>query len=256
MSFDFLTLIAGAVWIVVTVVLLVAYNLGFRFGRRRRAAGDDAAQLGTVQGALLGLLGLLLAFSFSAAAGRFAERQRLVLDEANAIGTTYLRADMLPSPHRQALRSGLVNYTRARVAFYDAGVDVKAVDAAIATSERIHGELWATAIAGVKEAPVATIVVLNPLNEVIDLHSSRVDALYRHLPAAIVALLLVTAMLAVGCVGVGAGMAETRRSVANAAFLIVTIAVLGLTLDLDYPRAGIVRAGQRPMLTLLDGLTK
>ncbi len=70
------------------------------------------------------------------------------------------------------------------------------------------------------------------------------------------ALLLVTAMLAVGCVGVGAGMAETRRSVANAAFLIVTIAVLGLTLDLDYPRAGIVRAGQRPMLTLLDSLTK
>ncbi len=161
MSVDSLTLIAGAVWIVVGVALVVAYHLGFRLGRRRRAAGDEAAQLGTVQGALLGLLGLLLAFSFSAAAGRFAERQRLILDESNAIGTTYLRADMLPSPHREALRSGLVNYTRARVAFYDAGADVKAVEAAIATSERIHGELWATAIAGVKEAPAATVVMLN-----------------------------------------------------------------------------------------------
>jgi hypothetical protein len=98
--------------------LFLALEGGYRLGRRRAAAGGDApgsGQIGAIQGATLGLLGLLLGFSFAGAAGRFSERQNLIVQEANAIGTAYLRADMLPEPHASRLRQILAEYVAHRV---------------------------------------------------------------------------------------------------------------------------------------------
>src|SRR5689334_2396428 len=100
----------------VLATLLIALEVGFRAGRRSAAEADPRAlgQIGAVQGAMLGLLGLLLAFSFAAAAARFFERQDLIVSEANAIGTSYLRADLLEEPHRSALQTALQQYTTHR----------------------------------------------------------------------------------------------------------------------------------------------
>lgn len=255
MTVEDVQLITGGVWLLVVLSIVGAHAAGYRLGRRLKAQGQDAGQIGTVQGALLGLLGLLLAFSFSSAAGRFADRQELVLQEANAIGTAYLRADLLPAPHGDALRAALSKYVDVRVALHEA-VDLTAIRNAIERSEQLQQTIWAAGVAGVTAAPAATVVVMNALNEVIDLHASRVDALHRHLPAPVVVMLLVTAMLAVGSVGLGSGLSGTRRAVSSIAFLIVTMGVLGLTLDLDYPRAGVVRVGQLPMLDLQRSLHK
>ena len=229
---------------------------GISSGAGVAASGLDAAQLGTVQGGLLGLLGLLLAFSFATAAGRFADRQELTLQESNAIGTAYLRADLLPSPHAEALRAALKSYVATRVAFYDAGSDPGAVQSAIARGEQLHQTIWSAGVAGVRENPAATTVVVAALNEVIDLHAARVDALHRHLPSAVVLLLLLTAMMVSASVGFSTGLSGVRHVWGNVAFVLVTAAVLSLTLDLDFPRAGFVRVGQLPMLELQRSLEK
>jgi hypothetical protein len=256
MTVEDLRLTIGGTWLVVFVAILIANVVGDQLGRRRRASGLDAAQLGTVQGGLLGLLGLLLAFSFATAAGRFADRQELTLREANAIGTAYLRADLLPPPHADVLRTALKSYVTVRVAFYDAGSDRAAVRAAIAKGEQLHQTIWSAGVAGVRETPAATTVVVAALNEVIDLHAARVDALHRHLPAAVVLLLLLTAMLVAASIGFSTGLTGVRQVWGNIAFVVVTGAVLSLTLDLDFPRKGFVQVGQLPMLELQRSLEK
>src|SRR5688500_15183798 len=100
--------------------LLAAVEAGYWIGRRRVAAAQDGApggggQVGAIQGAMLGLLGLLLGFSFAGAASRFIERQDLIVQEANAIGTAYLRADVIPEPHASELRQGLADYVAHRL---------------------------------------------------------------------------------------------------------------------------------------------
>ena len=256
MTVEDLRLTIGGVWLVVFGAVFLANVAGNQLGRRRRGSGLDAAHLGTVQGGLLGLLGLLLAFSFATAAGRFADRQELTLQESNAIGTAYLRADLLPSPHAEALRAALKSYVATRVAFYDAGSDPGAVQSAIARGEQLHQTIWSAGVSGVRENPAATTVVVAALNEVIDLHAARVDALHRHLPAAVVLLLLLTAMMVSGSVGFTTGLSGVRHVWGNVAFVLVTAAVLSLTLDLDFPRAGFVRVGQLPMLELQRSLEK
>ena len=256
MTVEDLRLTIGGVWLAVFGAVFLANVAGNQLGRRRRGSGLDAAQLGTVQGGLLGLLGLLLAFSFATAAGRFADRQELTLRESNAIGTAYLRADLLPPPHADALRTALKSYVMARIAFYDAGSDPDAVQASIARGEQLHQVIWSTGVAGVRETPAATTVVVAALNDVIDLHAARADALHRHLPAAVVLLLLLTAMLVSASVGFSTGLAGVRHVWGNIAFVLVTGAVLSLTLDLDFPRAGFVRVGQLPMLELQRSLEK
>lgn len=256
MTVEDVRLTIGGVWLLVFIAVLLANVVGDRLGRRRRASAVDRAELGTVQGGLLGLLGLLLAFSFATAAGRFADRQELTLRESNAIGTAYLRADLLPPPHADVLRAALKSYVAVRIAFYEAGADSGAVTAAIVRGEELHRTIWSAGIAGVRENPAATTVVVAALNDVIDLHAARVDALKRHLPTAVVLLLLLTAMLVSGSLGFTTGLTGVRQLWGNIAFVLVTSAVLSLTLDLDFPRVGFVRVGQLPMLELQRSLEK
>ena len=122
-------------------LLLVALEGGFRRGRRAIQDRDDGsnAHIGSIQGAILGMLGLLLAFSFAAAGARFLERQDLIVREANAIGTAYLRADLLDEPHGSELRAALQSYTEHRIAVFagrPGGVD----QSAVAEVERLHRE--------------------------------------------------------------------------------------------------------------------
>ena len=246
----------ASTWVVVVTAVIGAHAVGYFAGRRRLARGQESPELGAVQGALLGLLGLMLAFSFGSAAERFVARRDLILQEANAIGTAYLRADLLPSPHAEALRSALSRYVDVRVAFFEAGIDEDAVLAAMAQSEQLHGTIWSAGMAGVREVPSAGVIVLPALNEVIDLHASRVDGLRRHLPAAVVAMLMAIAAMAVASVGYGSGYSGASYLSGSMAFVAAIVAVLGLTLDLDYPRAGLVRVNQTTMLELQQSLRK
>jgi hypothetical protein len=231
--------------------LLVALEIGFRFGRRAAGESDTraAGQVGAVQGAVLGLLGLLLAFSFAAAGGRFLERQDLIVEEANAIGTASLRADVLDEPHRSDLRAALKRYTEHRLELSGQLRTGLGSEAAVEI-ERLQARIWAAARAGVAAKPAATLAVLPPVNEVIDLHSTRVAAGRKHLPTLVMGLLVACSLLAITVIGYGCGLGGHRRAALTVplAFLIGT--ALWITIDLDHPRAGLMRLSDAPLEAL------
>jgi hypothetical protein len=231
--------------------LAVALEIGFRLGKRASEDADPraAGQVGAVQGAVLGLLGLLLAFSFAAAGSRFLEKQDLIVTEANAIGTATLRADLLDQPHRSELRAALREYTEYRIqlsAQLRSGMPV----GAHSEIERQHARIWNAAVEGVAARPAAILAVLDPMNELIDLHSTRLAAGRKHLPMVVLGLLIACSLLAIGVIGYGSGMGGRRRLPLTLSLTLLVGAALWITIDLDYPRGGLLQLSDAPLQAL------
>lgn len=235
-------------------LLLASLEAGFRLGCRGAAKADPSAggQIGAVQGALLGLLGLLLAFSFSAAGSRFMEKQDLIVQEANAIGTAYLRADLIEEPHRSALKGALRRYTEQRLEI-SADFRTRFTPEALAETERLQGRMWVAAVAGVNDRPDTMEVVLPPLNDVIDLHATRLAAGRKHLPGVVMGLLIASSALSLAVIGYGAGMGGRRRAVLTVSLSVLIGVALWITVDLDHPRGGLLRLSDAPLAELQFG---
>ncbi len=229
-------------------VLLGCLEAGFRVGRRAATTGDSpaAGQIGAVQGATLGLLGLLLGFSFAGAASRFLEKQDLIVSEANAIGTAYLRADVLHEPHRSLLREQLALYVQHRLEV-SKRLRYGLNPADTAQISRFHSQIWKAAIDGVAVKPDAMLVVLNPINDLIDMHATRIAAGRKHLPIPVMALLIGCSLLAVAVIGYGCGLARRRAFPMTGALAILIGAALWITIDLDHPRAGVMQLSDAPL---------
>jgi hypothetical protein len=243
----------------VAIFLLLATSLeaGFRFGRRAVTPGGaatGAGQLGAIQGALLGLLGLLLGFSFAGAASRFIERQDLIVQEANAIGTAYLRADLLDAPYRSELRDSLKQYVEHRLRV-SAQLRHGVPAAAKAEINQMHDRIWKAASQGVAAKPAAMLGVLPPVNEVIDLHSTRLAAGRKHLPTSVVGLLVICSTISIAAIGYGCGLSSRRSLVMTGPLVFVVAAAFWITIDLDHPRAGLIQLSDAPLkeLTLVGG---
>jgi len=231
--------------------LVVALETGYRVGLRIRRLDPEGGgpQVGTIQAAVLGLLGLLLAFSFAAAGSRFLERQDLIVQEANAIGTAYLRADFLPEPHRSELQAALKEYTLHRIATSERLVE--GWDASLRTDvERMHGRIWRAARDGVVARPEFAVTILPPVNDVIDLHSTRLGAVRKHIPWVVMCLLLVCSLLCVGIIGYGGGIDGHRRLPMSLSLALLVAASLWITIDFDHPRKGLLRISDAPLQEL------
>src|SRR5688500_10777898 len=232
--------------------LLVAVEVGYQIGRRRAATGDgvpSGGQVGGSQGAMLGLLGLLLGFSFAGAASRFIDRQDLIVQEANAIGTAYLRADVIPEPHASELRQGLAECVAHRLEASNLLAEglPRNFEAEVAA---FHARLWHAAEEGVLARPEMAVAVLDPVNEVIDLHSTRLAAGRKHLPKVVLGLLVACSLLSMGVIGFGCGMGGGRWPWLNGSLAILIAAALWTTIDLDHPRAGMIRLSDVPLQQL------
>lgn len=239
-----------------SAVLCLVTEIGFRLGlrqSRREARSAIAGQSGAALAALLGLLGLLLAFSFSIVESRFSARKRLVLDEANAIGTAYLRAAMLPPPHDDRVRALLRRYVETRT---PAALDD--VDPAIARSEALHDDLWAEAVAAARFDPrsESTGLFVDALNSVIDLHEERVTvALRQRLPLPIVLTLIGVAVLGMSVLGYGAGVTGVRATLPIVALALAVSTVMVVIVELDRP-GGVFRISQSALLDTRDALRR
>jgi hypothetical protein len=233
------------------IVVMAATELGFRLGRRHRADADDAtrAHFATLQAALLGLLALIIAFTFSIAVARFDARKDLVIEESNAIGTTYLRARLLAEPQRKEVIGLLRAYVDDQLAFYAAGIDPARLAAANAATARVQERLWTIAIAMSEQDPrsVPTGLFVQSLNGVIDLHAKRIRALENRLPDAVIYLLLVVAVGTIGFVGYGRGLAARRSFVSTTILSSLVALVFTIILDLDRPRRGLITVSQSSM---------
>lgn len=247
-------------WLVIGIVgllLLGCTEIGFRAGLRLHVAKDEPrkGQIGGIQGAVLGMLALLLGFTFSMAVARYENRRDLVLQEANSIGTTYLRASLLPEPHRKAVEEKLRRYVEVRLEFYNAGIDAARINAAENEAASLQRELWSHAVASAKEAPTPiTAAFINTLNDTIDLDATRLNALRARVPSAVWMLVLVVAGMGCYTSGYSAGASGARTSFSNALLPLLVAVVITLISDLDRPRQGLVGISQQPLIDLKESL--
>jgi hypothetical protein len=223
---------------------LLFLEMGRRVGLRqlaRKPAGQELG-LGAFEGAIFGLMGLLMAFTFSGAASRFDMKRQLIVDEANAIGTAYLRIDLLPAAAQPSVRENFRKYVDARLAFYRKLQDADAAKEEMDRATALQGEIWSQAVAASRDAgsPAVVTLVLSSLNAMIDITTTRAVAHQTHPPGIIFALLMAMALICSLLAGYGtAGKTLSWiHTIGFAASLAITVYVV---LDLEYPRVGLLR---------------
>jgi hypothetical protein len=229
-------------------IALLAVEVGYRFAlyRHQHSLDEKETPLGGMVGAMLGLLAFMLAFTFGLAGTRFEDRRQVVLAEANAIGTTYLRAELLPEPIRAEARSLLREYVDVRLEVVQQGK----LEEVITRSEQLQDGLWAVAVAATEKdrSPITGLFVAS-LNETIDLHATRLMAGVRsRVPSVIWIVLYLLAALAMVMMGYQSGLSGSRRSLAVIALVLGFSSVLYVIADLDRPGQGLLHVSQQAMM--------
>jgi hypothetical protein len=221
--------------------VVASHEIGFWIGSLTRSA-DDALdrQVALIRTSTGALVAFLVGFAFSGAASRYVDRIDIVVKEANALGTAYLRADTIAEPQRGELKAALKEYTADRVALLSReGRDQ--IEPLLAKVSGLHERMWRSAIKATQDNAPLMAVILPSINEVIDLHSVHLAMARRHLPIPIMALLLGTAAISLGIVGFSNGRVGRRFSVLDSVYGVVLAVALWMTIDLDYPGIGFIR---------------
>jgi hypothetical protein len=234
--------------------VVAAHEIGFWLGSLGRTADEPFdRQIVLVRTSTAALVAFLVGFAFSGAASRFTNRQDLIVQEANALGTAYLRADTIAEPQRGELKAALKEYSVDRAALLSReGRDQ--IEPLLAKVGGLHERMWRSAITATQDNAPLMAVVLPPINEVIDLHSMHLAMARRHLPIPIMAVLLGTAAISLGIIGFGNGRIGRRFSLIDAVYGAALAAALWMTIDMDYPGGGLIRVSNRPVVEALAAM--
>jgi len=226
--------------------MLLVLELGRRIGIRRLRRNGTSGGSGPVEGAIFALFGLLVAFTFSGAASRFDMRRGLVADEANDIGTAYLRLDLLSAADRSDLRQMFREYLDSRLEVYRRMPDLEAAFAELNRSAGLQQNIWTRGVSATRNAeahPNAAMLLLPALNAMFDITTTRTMAARSHPPLVIYWLLF---LLGLGCALLAghamAGM-KTRNWFHAAGFAAFVSVVVFVIVDLEYPRMGLINLG-------------
>jgi hypothetical protein len=241
---------------VLLVMVLGATALGLAVGKRLRVRSDGFREpFAAVQTALLGLVGLILAFRLALALGRYEARRAALVQEANAIGTTYLRAQTLSEPVRTDSLMLLRSYTDASVRLSDSVPGSPTAEAAVADGHQLQRELWSLAGQELVTAPTASSprLYVESLNLIIDIQTVRVAGLNNRVPTAVLAVELVGAALALGLLGVYLSILGRGVLPVLVAAGLVTMLLL-VTFDLDRPTRGLIQVPSTPLTNLRSGM--
>ncbi|MDX2090375.1 MAG: hypothetical protein SFX73_21130 [Kofleriaceae bacterium] len=238
--------------VVALLALLVMSEVMFRVGRksRRREDQHNKAQISSAQASALGLLALMLGFTLSMAESRFNARRQINVQEANAVGTAYLRAAYLPDPYRAPARQLLRDYVKSRRAFYSASNEE--APAATARTEEIQHALWDGIVAMTPKYLDSDVIALyiDAVNYMIDSSSARVVYVRARVPWTITWMVLLIALAAVGITGYACGLGGGRVPVTVGLLPALIGLALAVIADLDRSREGYIRTGDLPMRLL------
>ena len=238
--------------------MLVLLETGRRIGIWRLARDPEGARqgLGVVEGAVFSLLGLLIAFTFSGAADRFNARRHLIVEEANNIGTAWLRLDLLPASAQPALRELFRKYMDSRLETYRKLPDLTAAKAELARSAQLQGEIWTNAVAVIRESSPSAVQLLPALNAMFDIVTTRAQATINHPPLIIFGMLGALSLAAALLAGYGMAGGKARSWVHIFIFAAVTAITVYVITDLEYPRAGLLRVddADRVLVELRESL--
>ena len=246
-----------AIFIVIALIALVVFELGYRHGRwwQERTPEEKEGPTGMIVGSLLSLMAFLLAITMGMASERYIKRHALVLEEANSIGTPYLRAGYLPEKEALLSRAYIEEYVLLRTGSGEADE----VNTRITQSVVLHEQLWSTAEQLARrhyDSPVLALYI-DAFNDTIDLHETRVaGGIYSRVPATIVILLLLGSMLTMGMVGYNVGLTRRRSPVTAIVLIGVLAAVITLIIDLDRPQGGFLTVSQQPLIDLQKQITQ
>jgi len=234
--------------------VVAVHELGFWLGSLIHSADESFdRQVALVRTSTAALVAFLIGFAFSGAASRFIDRLDIIVKEANALGTAYLRADTIAEPQRGELKAALREYTADRVRLLS-GKERDQIELLLAKVSGLHGRMWRSAIKATQDNAPLMAVVLPPINEVIDLHSMHLAMARRHLPLAIMAMLLGTAAIGVGLLGFGNGRAGRRFSLLDSVYGTALVLALFMTIDMDYPGIGFIRVSNRSVVEALAAM--
>ena len=248
----FFALSSGVLALVLCGMVFGATGVGVLVGRSQRHRSDHLREpFAALQAALLGMVGLILAFGLAMAVGRYETRRQAVVDDANAIGTTYLRAQTLPEPARSGSLVRLSAYAETSLRLSRAVPRSAAADRAVADGELLQRGLWRLAGNALDAAPQdsAPRLYAESLNAMIDMQTVRVAALDNRVPTAVLVLEIVGAAVALGLLG--AYLAIVGRGILTVllAAALVTLLLL-VTFDLDRPTRGLIRVPAAPLSDL------
>jgi hypothetical protein len=235
---------AVAVSVGLFVGMLLCLDAGFRIGRSAsRNQPSSHEGIGALEAAVYALLGLLLGFTFSGATSRFDAHRQLVVKEANAIGTAYLRLDELPAPSQPEMRRLFRDYLDARLRVQDSLPELKSAAQDAVQSVHLQEEIWSRALAGTRlDATQNSARLLLPaLNEMFDVTTERAVAFQAHLPPLIFYLLMFIALMSALLAGYSMAKRKSRSWLHMLLYAACISATIYAVTDLEYPRAGLIR---------------
>ena len=236
-------------------LFVVVTELGFRIGRfGATPARTSEGQVGPTLGGLVGLLGLLLAFTFGMAGSRFDLRRQLLVDQASALKSTYLRADLLTEPLRGEAQDLLRRYVDLLI---EAATPDRAAEALL-VSQPMLDRLWSIGTAAAKESPTPiTGLYLQSVNDVTNMQAKRATlAWHNPLPSVILGALYLVILLVLGVIGFEGGISGKHRPVASVVLGVTLAAVVLLIIDLDRPQEGLLRNSQQPLIDVRSQMNK
>jgi len=239
----------------VIILFAVAAELGAWGGRHFRGTANKGEDMGTLAGSALGLLALLLAFSFSLALSRYEARRALVLEEANAIGSTANFALMLPEPAKSSVLSMLRDYAAVRLGL---GVpyDPAKLERDVAKSLDLQSKLWqqAVAVSAMTPQSLPTSQFVASLDEMSKIHEKRLMALRYHVPDAVIVMLFAVAIVAMVFTGYQVGLMETRLREVSLIMAATVGIVIVMVVDLDQPSRGLIEVSPQALVDVMQGI--
>ena len=241
------------------VSLSIAVELGFLQGRRRQQAISESvrSQVNGVLASTVGLLALLLGFTFSLAVERYEARNQAVVAETNAIGTTYLRTWLLPADMQEDTRALLRRYVELLIQEGHVPLADTAARAPLQNqATRISNQIWAQAIKAAERDPrlLTSGLFIQTLNAQIDATAARNAELSRHVPEIVIWLILVASLFATGLLGFASGISGERASISAGVLAATLIIVIYLIITLDRPRSGPIRTNPQPVTSLVQSM--
>lgn len=246
-------LIAAILFLSMVVAIEVGAWLGMRF--EKDASKSLRTQVNSLQASLLGILALLLGFTFSQSLQRYDVRSAAVVEEANAIGTAYLRAELLPTETRDASIALMRDYIDVRISASAVSLDRQEErDLLLAEGQGMQAKLWQLAVLGARASasPATTNLYLQSLNELIDSNTRRDAALNRHVPELVLFLLYSTFILTGGLLGYASGISGRRASNGTYVLVALIVVLVFIIIDLDRPRRGFIEVDQSSLTDLRE----
>jgi hypothetical protein len=227
------------------ILIAVSQRAGWWAGRRRVSQLGTGANEGTgaSDAAIFGMMGLLLAFTFTGAASRFDHRRDMIVEETNAIGTAWLRLDVLQEAPREQARGLFREYLDARLAAYSNVGNAEATTQALGRVAELQAQIWKVLVAAAhedKSMPIAQ-TVLPPVNEMFDIATTRVLATQQHPPRAIYLMLALLILVSAFLAGFSQAASARPSMIHVIGFSAVTAMAFYLIIDLEYPRRGLIR---------------